>query len=84
MNGTDEVKARKQHTCDLCRKKIKKGEVYHRQNITPWDHPDNECFSTVKAHLECWDKWLEVGHESGWLFPEDEYEWNEIVNGRKW
>ncbi len=45
--------ARKQHKCDLCRREIVQGEDYFRQEVKPWDHEDNDCFFSFKAHREC-------------------------------
>jgi hypothetical protein len=42
------LKARKQHTCDLCNHPIKIGELYNRQQVK-----DGKDFYTVKTHYAC-------------------------------
>ena len=74
------TKARKAHVCDLCFEKIEKGENYHRQDIMPWDHPDNECFFTFKAHVKCYEIWLVVGADYYWDFPPNKSEWDVMKN----
>lgn len=67
--------AHKDHRCTLCGKPIPKGEEYINQTIRPWDHSDNEGFSTFKAHVVCNTVWHKVGDRYDWVFPDDPYEW---------
>jgi len=62
-------RARKEHKCDFCHKIIWSGSDYHLHKGTPWDHPDNDSFFTLKVHKDCWDLWIE--HQQDWdqLFP---------------
>jgi hypothetical protein len=71
--------ARKAHRCDFCGHTIPAGEEYHRQDVGPMDHPDNEGFSTVKAHADCWAMWLKVGDDFDWYFPESASDFLEAV-----
>ena len=71
--------ARKDHRCLLCEEIIPKGTKYGHQRITPWDHPDNECFFTYRAHTECDELWGKVGREWDWEFPDDPGLWKEML-----
>ena len=43
------VKARKDHQCDCCKKRIAKGVRYYRAAFIDWDGE----FQTIKTHLGC-------------------------------
>lgn len=61
------VKARKQYRCDFCEGLIEKGTKYVYERCTPWDHPDNEGYGTVRGHIRCKDFWDdEYGPDSDW------------------
>jgi len=67
---TNRPKARKHHTCSFCNLPIPAGTIYYTDRITPWDHPDNEHYFTIKAHPHCWDFWRsEYGETQEWIFP---------------
>lgn len=60
------VKARKQHRCDLCGEAIAIGET-HRH----WTGKDGGEFMSSRQHLECLavtvaDRWDAIDWESGW------------------
>lgn len=46
------TKARKEHTCDLCRQAIEKREHYHRETFVPWVG-DNDGFSHATCCAWC-------------------------------
>ena len=64
-------KAKKEHTCTLCHKKIEAGTEYMYARVTPWDHSDNEHYSDYKTHIECDKAWLKVGSDYDYYFPDD-------------
>lgn len=41
--------AKKLHRCSFCYEPIAPGSQYAHIRLTPWDHPDNECFFTVQS-----------------------------------
>lgn len=59
--------ARREHHCDLCDRSIPSGHRYVDERLTPWDHPDNERFTTFRAHVRCRDAW-----SSMWAWHEGE------------
>ena len=71
--------SQKIHTCTLCEEDIPANAMYMYARITPWDHPENECFMDYKTHLHCDELWKEYGGEFDWIFPEP-YEWRERFN----
>lgn len=73
--------ARKQHTCDFCALPIPAGRAYENVRVTPWDHPENEGYSTVKAHLRCWEMWEETSEPYG-FFPDCPGEWLREMHDR--
>ncbi len=73
--------ARKDHKCTLCFQTIPKGSEYKYAPVRPWDHPDNEGFSSFKAHLECNKLWAIVGDSCDWSFPLDGAEWQSMTEG---
>lgn len=75
------VTAMKDHKCTFCFEPILKGERYERESIKPWDHPDNEGFSVMKAHPKCLKLWHRVGDAHDWMFPNDRGEWRELTEG---
>ncbi len=66
--------ARKEHFCTFCELPIFRFTQYHWERITPWDHADNETFSTMRAHLWCIKRWDRVGDLYEWNFP-NAYSW---------
>jgi len=77
-------KARKDHRCSFCCEMITKGTRYICQRVTPWDHADNECFFTIKAHVECDSIWQQVGSEFDWQLPDGKIDWEEMLAQLKW
>ena len=75
--------ARKKHICTLCHRPILKGTRYIYETIKPWSHPDNESYSVYKAHLRCHKLWLDVGDGVDWIFPADNYEWDQLTGELK-
>ena len=74
-------RAQKDHICTLCLAPIYTGEWYIYTTITPWDHANNETFSTFKAHKKCNALWVNgIGESVDWVFPADKYEWLEWLN----
>lgn len=68
------TKARKDHKCTLCGGRITRGSGYVYQRVTPWDHPDNECFFDYKAHTSCNQVWAnDVGPEWDYEFNQGDY-----------
>jgi hypothetical protein len=77
--------ARKDHTCALCFEVIPSGTQYYSQEVTPWEHHDNERFYTFKAHMECYNLWTDCGndnidHEFTWLLPDRREDWYEQLS----
>lgn len=56
MNGRFVV-TRKPYECWFCESTIKAGERSWYERVTPWDHPDNEYYFTLRAHAECEAAW---------------------------
>lgn len=62
----------KKHQCTLCARVIPVGEEYINQKIKPWDHPDNDGYSTLKAHTyPCYEALLNSADADGWMIPPD-------------
>lgn len=70
------VTARKHHRCQLCFEPIGPGTRYIYQRLTPWDHPDNEGFSTFRAHQECYRIWATVLCDR---MPGDKQDWLDLL-----
>lgn len=79
MNGKI-VNARKSHVCEFCAEPILPNDNYWRENITPWDHPENEGYFLLKVHQYCWKVWNE-GAEDYFehQFP-DQGEWSAYLD----
>lgn len=73
------VTARKNHRCTFCRNRIYAGLRYWYEKVTPWDHPDNDGYFVMKAHVRCIKTWHVVGSECDWTFPDDTRWWTEML-----
>lgn len=69
------VTARKDHVCDLCPWAIPAGMEYWREDATPWDHPDNDGYFTIKAHRLCINFHAANRRENGGLIQE--WQWSD-------
>ena len=47
------TRARKAHTCDLCRLRIDAGRLYYYERLTPWTSGDAGCWCSWRTHLRC-------------------------------
>ena len=63
-------RARKDHTCTLCGRVIRRGRRYVYEKITPWDHPDNDGYFTVKIHLGCNRAWYALADDWDYEIPD--------------
>ncbi len=63
--------ARKDHSCDFCGWRIPKGSEYRNDTLKPWDHYENDGFSTWKIHLLCFRVWELHAHENDNMYPGD-------------
>jgi len=45
--------ARKSYTCACCSQPIPAGTSYEALVCRPWDHPDNDGYTTYRMHEDC-------------------------------
>jgi len=50
-------KARKEHQCNICFQAIVSGERYHRMDLKPWYHHDNDGYYTFAFCRFCYATW---------------------------
>lgn len=55
----------------LCARTIRKGSNYHYEILKPWSHPDNDGYTTFKAHtVPCYRALLSTEDSDGWVLPD--------------
>src|SRR5664279_5061360 len=79
------VRARKFYRCEFCRRLIFKGSRYWYERITPWDHPDNESYSTLRLHKRCMEAWgSSACGDCDDEWPDDTHWWRREVLPEWW